>query len=66
MKGQLDEFCKKQRELIYEAKSEMEEAMLTAMWAGFMNGLYLSKAISKEEYDTYFDCREKEILKHAV
>lgn len=51
--GQLQSFMKKQKKLISEADGE-ERAELVGFAVGFLNGMWISKAITKEQYETEY------------
>ena len=44
----------KQKKLIMEAKSQNEVCELVGFAAGFLNGMRISKAITKEQYEAEY------------
>lgn len=55
MKNQIKGFIDKQEKLIRLAKTSDEKAEYIGFWAGFLNGLRLTNAITNEEYKTLYD-----------
>ena len=55
---QLQRFYEKQVKLMEEAETDMDRAELTAMWAGFLNGLFMTRAITEEEYEKFYGTEE--------
>lgn len=64
---QLKCFMVKQKKLILEAKNQNEVCELVGFAAGFLNGMRISKAITKEQYETeYAKLQDVAELKRAV
>lgn len=51
---QLDGLIKKQKEVILSATTEFERAEAYGFWSGFLNGLKMTGAITKDEYRNLF------------
>lgn len=67
MEKQLRYFMVKQRKLILEAEKEEEMLQLVGFAVGFLNGLRMSKVITKEEYEAeYAKLRDVAELREAV
>lgn len=67
MDKQLRYFMVKQRKLIMEAKNEEEMAKLIGFAVGFLNGMRISKAITKEQYEEeYTKLQDVAELRKAV
>ena len=54
-KKQLKNIARKQAELMQNTKDKAERDYHLMLWAGFLTGLRLTNAITKEEYDQYYD-----------
>lgn len=64
---QLKCFMIKQKKLIMEAKSQNEVCELVGFATGFLNGMRISKAITKEQYEAeYAKLQDVAELKRAV
>lgn len=50
---QLEGFMRKQRKLILKSDGQ-ERAELIGFAVGFLNGMWISKAITKEQYETEY------------
>jgi len=57
---QLRTWIQKQKQLINEAPSDQERDYIAMMWLGYLNGLRLTNAITKPEYDSLY----QEIRQH--
>jgi len=57
---QLRAWIQKQKQLINEAQSDQERDYIAMMWLGYLNGLRLTNAITKPEYDALY----QEIRQH--
>lgn len=57
---QLRAWIQKQKQLINEAPSDQERDYIGMMWLGYLNGLRLTNAITKPEYDSLY----QEIRQH--
>ena len=53
---QIRVWIQKQKLLINEASEEAERDYIIMMWLGYLNGLRLTNAVTKSEYDNL--CRE--------
>ena len=51
---QLQRMARKQMKLIQEMKTQREREYQLMLWCGFLTGLRLTNAITKEEYDRYY------------
>lgn len=51
---QLQRMARKQMKLMQEMKTQREREYQLMLWCGFLTGLRLTNAISKEEYDRYY------------
>ena len=51
---QLQRMARKQMKLMQEMKSQREREYQLMLWCGFLTGLRLTNAITKEEYDRYY------------
>lgn len=51
---QLQRMARKQMKLMQEMKTQREQEYQLMLWCGFLTGLRLTNAISKEEYDRYY------------
>lgn len=51
---QLRVWVQKQKSLISEAPTEKERSYIAMMWLGYLNGLRLTNAIAKSEYDNLY------------
>ena len=51
---QLQRMARKQMKLMQEMKTQREREYQLMLWCGFLTGLQLTNAISKEEYDRYY------------
>jgi len=52
---QLRAWIQKQKQLINEAQSDQERDYIAMMWLGYLNGLRLTNAITKPEYDSLYE-----------
>lgn len=67
MEEQLKRFMVKQKKLILEADKEEEIAKLVGFAAGFLNGMRISKAITREQYEEeYAKLQDVAELRKAV
>lgn len=67
MDKQLRYFMVKQRKLIMEAKNEEEMAKLIGFAVGFLNGMRISKTITREQYEAeYAKLKDLAELRKAV
>lgn len=67
MEEQLKRFMVKQKKLILEADKEEEIAKLVGFAAGFLNGMRISKAITREQYEEeYTKLQDVAELRKAV
>lgn len=67
MEEQLKRFMVKQKKLILEADKEEEIAKLVGFAVGFLNGMRISKAITKEQYEEeYTKLQDVAELRKAV
>lgn len=67
MEKQLKYFMVKQRKLILEAENEVEMVKLIGFAVGFLNGMRLSKTITKEQYEEeYAKLKDLAELREAV
>lgn len=67
MEEQLKRFMVKQKKLILEADKEEERAELIGFAVGFLNGMRISKAITKEQYEEeYTKLQDVAELRKAV
>ena len=51
---QLQRMARKQMKLMQEMKTQREREYQLMLWCGFLTGLRLTNAITKEEYDRYY------------
>ena len=51
---QLQRMARKQMKLMQEMKTQGEREYQLMLWCGFLTGLRLTNAITKEEYDRYY------------
>ena len=51
---QLQRMARKQMKLMQEMKTQREREYHLMLWGGFLTGLRLTNAITKEEYDRYY------------
>ena len=57
---QLQRMARKQMKLMQEMKTQREREYQLMLWCGFLTGLRLTNAITKEEYDRYYrDLQER-------
>ena len=54
-KRQLWIWAQKQKQLIDEAKIPKDRDYLMLMWLGYLNGMRLTNAITREEYKTLYE-----------
>ena len=67
MEEQLKRFMVKQKKLILEADKEEEIAKLVGFAVGFLNGMRISKAITREQYEEeYTKLQDVAELRKAV
>lgn len=55
MKEQIRGILHKQEKLIRLAETSNKKAEYLGFWSGFLNGLRLTNAITKEEYDILYE-----------
>lgn len=53
--SQLNAWLAKNRRVAMEAQNGQERDYIFAMWAGFLNGLRMTNAITQREYNAYFN-----------
>ena len=51
---QLQRMARKQMKLMQEMRTQREREYQLMLWCGFLTGLRLTNAITKEEYDRYY------------
>lgn len=64
MNRQIKGFVNKQKRIIKSAKTETEKAKAFGLWAGFITGLKMTRAINQDEYEALF--AELEMFKNVA
>lgn len=52
---QLNAWLEKNRKIVAEAQNEKERDYIPSMWAGFLGGLRITNAITRQEYNAYYN-----------